>query len=52
MNSLILPFPPRKGGDVLEALGAHSFLDEDETPFEEAADAGEEDSEPDSAVAE
>ena len=52
MSNLILPLPRRAGDDVLEAIGAHKSLDEDETPYETAPDAGGEDSEPDSAVAE
>ena len=51
VQRLIQPYPNRKGDDVLNAIGAHNFLDEDETPFEtEDIACGE--SEADSAVEE
>ena len=48
---LIQPYPARRGDDVLAAIGEHTSLDDDDTPYETAPDACGED-EPDSAVAE
>ena len=51
VQRLIQPYPNRKGDDVLKAIGAHNFLDEEETPFE-AEDIACGESETDSAVEE